>query len=143
MSKPLIGITLDWEDSKTYSLHQPWYALRDNYVSAVMDSGGTPILLPYDSNSIERYVEMIDGLIITGGDYDIETSAYVEQGSEGLRVTKGNRYLFERALLDKFLKTAKPILGICAGMQLMAVASGGSLVRDILTEFPNALDHEQ
>lgn len=143
MRKPVIGITPDWEETKTYSIHQPWYALRDNYVSAVANYGGTPILLPYDNQSIDSYIEMIDGLIITGGDYDIKTSAYGEKGNDGLRITKQNRYLFERSLLDKFLSTEKPILGICAGMQLLAVAHGGTLVRDILTEYPDAIDHEQ
>ena len=143
MSKPVIGITLDWEEAKTYSIHQPWYALRDNYVSTVTNSGGIPVLLPYDNQNIDSYIEMIDGLIITGGDYDIETSAYGEKGNDGLRITKQNRYLFERSLLEKFLKTGKPMLGICAGMQLLAVTQGGTLIRDILTEFPSAIDHEQ
>ena len=143
MKKPIIGITLDWEEVKTYSIHQPWYALRDNYVSAITKSGGVPILLPYDIGSINHYIDMIDGLVITGGDYDIETSAYGQHGSEGLRITKHNRYIFERSLLDKFLPTKKPFIGICAGEQLLAVATGGTLVRDILTEIPGTIDHEQ
>jgi len=143
MKKPIIGITLDWEEAKTYSIHQPWYALRDNYVSVITQFGGVPILLPYDSSNIDCYVEMLDGLVITGGDYDIETSAYGQHGNEGLRITKQNRYLFERALLDKFLQTKKPMLGICAGEQLLAIATGGTLVRDIPTEIPTAIDHEQ
>jgi putative glutamine amidotransferase len=143
MTKPLIGITLDWEDSKTYSIHQPWYALRDNYVLAVTQCGGTPILLPYDASSIDTYVELLDGLMITGGDYDIAPEVYGQNQTDGLRVTKHQRYLFERGLFETFAKTGKPLIGICAGMQLMNVAMGGSLFQDILTEVPSALDHEQ
>ena len=67
MKKPVIGITLDWEDVKTYSIHQSWYALRDNYVSVISQFGGVPVLIPYDIENIDKYVDMIDALVITGG----------------------------------------------------------------------------
>ena len=64
--KPLIGLTLDLETSKTYSKF-PWYALRENYCSSISHFGGIPIPLVYDNKSINSILDIIDGLVITGG----------------------------------------------------------------------------
>ena len=47
--KPLIGLTLDLENIKSYSKF-PWYAIRQNYCNAISDMGGIPIPLVYDIN---------------------------------------------------------------------------------------------
>ena len=75
---PLIGITLDLEISKTYSKF-PWYALRENYCSSISNHGGIPIPLAYDNNSINSILDIIDGLIITGGAFDIDPKYYSEK----------------------------------------------------------------
>ncbi len=49
----------------------PYYALRDNYITATEKYGGIPILLPYVNSEIDNYLQFIDGLIITGGNFDI------------------------------------------------------------------------
>ena len=53
--KPLIGLTLDLENNKSYSKF-PWYAIRKNYCSAISNMGGIPIPLVYDINSINTMV---------------------------------------------------------------------------------------
>ena len=71
MKKPVIGITLDSEPPGGYS-KLPWYALRENYVGAVRRAGGLPILLPHEPEEAEAYLERIDGLVVTGGAFDID-----------------------------------------------------------------------
>ena len=56
MSHPIIGITLDQENKKSYSVY-PWYAARKNYASSVSDLGGTPIFLPHEINRILDFWE--------------------------------------------------------------------------------------
>lgn len=143
-SKPIIGITLDWEDTKTYSKYSPWYALRENYITAIIKSGGTPLLIPYDLSSIMTYVKIIDGLVIPGGDYDLSPKDYNEDKRDVTRIQKENRVIFETSLLQAAMDKKIPILGICAGHQLIAVKIGqGTLIQDIATDFSTEIEHEQ
>ena len=141
--KPIIGITLDWEDTPTYSSMHPWYALRCNYASVISKFNGVAITLPYDLNAIDNYIAMIDGLMITGGDYDLDPSVYGETAQTQTREIKNNRTDFEMALIKAALAKNMPILAICAGEQLLAAINGGKLLQDIATFYPNALEHEQ
>ncbi len=141
--KPVIGITVDWEDKPTYSSMHSWYALRCNYTSVLTDFAAIPILIPYDFTSIERYIEMIDALIIPGGDYDLDPSVYGEEKLAVTREIKNNRANFEMKLIAAALTKNMPILAICAGEQLLAVMHGGTLLQDIKTAYPGALEHEQ
>ena len=144
MKKPVIGITLDWEDSLTYSDSHPWYALRANYASSVSKFNGVPITLPYDHQAIDQYIDMIDGLIVTGGDYDLSPEVYGEEiRTEETRNTRSNRTDFEISLIKAALSKNIPILGICAGEQLLTAIYGGTLLQDIKAAYPNALEHEQ
>ncbi len=141
--KPIIGITLDWEDTPTYSSMHPWYALRCNYASVVSKSNGVPITLPYDLSAVDSYIEIIDGLMVTGGDYDLDPSVYGETAEDETREIKNNRTDFEMALIKAALARNMPILAICAGEQLLTAMHGGKLLQDIATFYPNALNHEQ
>jgi putative glutamine amidotransferase len=143
MKKPIIGITLDWEDSHTYSKTNPWYALRTNYASVISDHNGIAITLPYDLEAVDQYIDMIDGLMLTGGDYDLDPSVYGEEAHEKLGTLRNNRTEFEMALVKAALAKNKPILAICAGEQLMAAMYGGTLIQDIGSLYPDALEHEQ
>lgn len=142
-NKPIIGITLDWEDVGGYSSSYSWYALRCNYAEVVSEYGGIPIILPYDFQAIEKYADLIDGLLIPGGDYDLDPKLYGEEKAPETRAIRNNRSDFEAALVKLILAKDKPILGICAGEQLLAAIHGGKLLQDIKTAYPDALTHEQ
>ena len=72
MNKPLIGITLDSEQPGGYSKFA-WYAVRENYCDSVADAGGLPVPLPHQPEIANSYLDMIDGLVITGGAFDVES----------------------------------------------------------------------
>ena len=78
MKSPIIGITLDNEDSPSYSKY-PWYAARKNYSDSVAQAGGTPVFLPHNTKMIDDFLNLIDGLIITGGDFDVDPRTGGEQ----------------------------------------------------------------
>jgi len=92
--KPLIGLTLDLENNKSYSKF-PWYAIRQNYCSAISNMGGIPIPLVYDINSINTMIEKLDGFIITGGAFDINPSYFSEKTKFKNVVTKEDRTEYE------------------------------------------------
>ena len=71
MKKPIIGITLDNEKKKTYSKF-PWYALRENYLTSLTKFKAIPFPLLHEKQYIDDFCLLIDGLIITGGDFVID-----------------------------------------------------------------------
>jgi putative glutamine amidotransferase len=140
-SPPLIGITLDSEEPGGYS-RMPWYALRANYAEIVARAGGLPVLLPHEAQLVPAFLERIDGLIVTGGAFDIDPALFGAEARAGL-VLKRGRTQFEMAMVKGALSRDLPILGICGGQQLLNVALGGTLIQHIPDEVSGALAHEQ
>lgn len=140
--KPIIGLTLDLQNQKTYSAY-PWYALRQNYAAVVAQFGGTPFPLSYEIDLIDQYLNVLQGLIITGGSFDIDPRFYGEEINQENVLLNQPRTAFEKLLLEKALEKDLPILGICGGQQLLNVVLGGTLIQDINQEVPQALNHHQ
>lgn len=142
MTKPVIGITLDSEEPGQYS-NLPWYALRQNYADAVVEAGGVPLALPHEPDQANDYLDVIDGLVITGGAFDVDPSIFGAGERHPTVVTKDRRTAFELATTRGALERDMPLLGICGGQQLLHVALGGTLIQHIPDEVPEALAHEQ
>jgi len=141
---PLIGITLDSEDASVSGYSKfPWYALRENYASVVVKAGGIPVILPHEPSLIDEYLSLIDGLIITGGNFDLDPAMYGENQSHKSVKLKPKRTDFEMSITKIALEHDIPLLGICGGQQLLNVALGGTLIQHIPDEINNALEHEQ
>ncbi len=140
--RPLIGITLDSEQPGGYSAY-PWYALRANYAAALAGAGGLPIALPHDPGLAEAYLDRIDALVVTGGAFDVDPALYGAGDRHATVTLKEGRTAAELALVRGALARDLPVLGICGGQQLLAVALGGALVQHIPDSIPEALEHEQ
>jgi putative glutamine amidotransferase len=142
MAAPVIGLTLDHEPEGGYSKF-PWYAIRENYCAAVRHAGGLPILLPHHPEAAETYLDMIDGLVITGGGFDVDPALFGAASRHPTVETKDRRTAFEMAATRAALGRDLPLLGICGGQQLLNVALGGTLIQHIPDEVPGALPHRQ
>ena len=140
--RPVIGITLDSEEPGGYS-KMPWYAIRKNYCEAVTEAGGVPVLLPHEVEMVPAYLDMIQGLVISGGAFDLDPVLFGAQDRHASVTLKPGRSAFELALVRGALDRDMPILGICGGLQVLAVVLGGSLIQHIPDEVPGALNHEQ
>lgn len=142
--QPIIGITIDSQSGAAdqYSRY-PWYAIGAHSSNAVLRAGGVPILLPYAIDEIEIYCNLCDGIIISGGDFDISPSMYNEEISSDRVGLNEARTSFEIQLLSQYFSTNKPILGICGGMQLLNVYLGGTLIQHIPDEIQSNVEHEQ
>ena len=141
-NRPVIGITLDSEPPGGYST-LPWYALRENYAAAVTRAGGLPILLPHEADWAAAYLDHIDGLIITGGAFDVDPALFGATSRHPSVVTKDRRTRFELAVTQGALSCDMPVLGICGGQQLLNVVLGGTLYQHIPEEVTEPLAHEQ
>lgn len=139
---PVIGLTLDSEGTGGYSA-LPWYALRQNYCDAVVEAGGLPLLLPHEPEQARHYLGLLDGLVVTGGAFDVDPAIFGANDRHASVTTKDRRTAFELALTRLAVEEDLALLGICGGEQLLNVALGGTLIQHIPDEVPNALAHEQ
>src|SRR5690606_38603742 len=140
--RPRIGLTLDAEPPGGYS-RLPWYAIRANYCAAIARAGGLPIALPHQIELAEDYLELLDGLVITGGAFDLDPALYGASDRHATVQTKEQRTAFEWAITEAALARDLPLLGICGGQQLLNVVLGGDLIQHIPDAVPGCLAHEQ
>ncbi|MCP9861433.1 gamma-glutamyl-gamma-aminobutyrate hydrolase family protein [Cyanobium sp. Cruz-8H5] len=122
MPKPVIGLTTDYLDGR------PSYWMNFAYVDAVVAAGGLPLLLPFrlDTADVARLVDLLDGIIFTGGN-DLDPASWGEGVHPKAVPVDPARERFERALMTEVERRRKPTLGICLGSQLMNVHRGGSM----------------
>jgi putative glutamine amidotransferase len=140
--RPRIGVSLDSEGPGGYS-KLPWYALRQNYADAVVSAGGLPLPLPHEPEAAEAYLDILDGVVVTGGNFDVDPALFGAESKHATVKTKDRRTAFELALVKGALARDLPVLGICGGQQLLNVILGGTLIQHIPDEVADPLAHEQ
>ncbi len=145
--RPVIGITPDFgaTSARPGRPSLPQYELKQAYSDAVLAAGGLPIMLPYSDYDAapQEAIELCDGLVVTGGAFDIPPELYGAKAGSRLGPLKPGRTAYEQRVLRAALAAGVPVLGVCGGMQLLAVELGGTLYQDIGHEVPGAFDHEQ
>jgi putative glutamine amidotransferase len=142
MSRPLIGICAaverahwgPWTD-------EPAVLVPVSYSNSIQAAGGIPVVLPPDPVSADSPDELLDRIdaLIVGGGADIDAASH---GAEPHAETKGTnpaRDEFELALASRALEREMPLLGVCRGMQIMNVATGGTIDQHL----PERLGHER
>ena len=146
-SPPLILISPS-TDSKGAEFGDLSMSLSENYSRAIMAVGGVPLVLPGTASRdmVAECVRRCDGVMLTGGD-DISPRLYTSHLPPALRKTTlpndPERDLRELLLIDEVFRQRKPLLAICRGHQLLNVALGGTLVVDIRSQLPGALNHRR
>lgn len=132
MKKPIIGLTPLIDQDKN------WVWMLPAYLDVIKQVGGIPMILPCieEPPDVQQLANCIDGLLIPGGQ-DVQPSLYGEQPLEQTDKPCTERDSFELLLLKEFLKTDKPIFGICRGSQIINVSLGGRLYQDLPTQKPS------
>jgi len=124
---PIIGILAGRSPVERYSLHE-------GYVTAVVAVGGFPIILPVGHETeIERLSTQVlacEALIVSGGG-DVDPALSQIPNPMDARHIDRARDDAEIAAIHTALDSGRPVLGICRGIQVLAVAFGGSLVGDL------------
>ena len=126
MRRPRIGVTLDLDEERGV------YLLPRAYAEAVLAAGGLPIPLPQGDAAVAgAYLALCQGLVVTGGAFDIAPERYGEARRGCCGPEKPSRTAFEWALCEAALAGRIPLLGVCGGMQLVNVVRGGTLFQDL------------
>ena len=120
-----LAITLRIENyDKEIPFNKRYYL--DSYFKDIFDKLDV-MLIPIVSNNNLRYISQIcDGLIVTGSFNDVHPKYYNEEAINE-KAYKYDEFGLIKETIDLFVKQNKPILGICAGLQEINVAFGGSL----------------
>lgn len=130
---PLIGIT-------TYGRNESSFSLPDAYIDTVRDAGGIPVLLPPGESNLTVLIESLDGLIFAGGG-DINPALYNGNAHPSNYLVDSERDAFELNLARLALDSNMPVLGICRGLQILIVVSGGTLIPHIPDEYGTLVKH--
>lgn len=139
MLAPIIGITISIDHGERWRAGYDYLYVKRAYSQAVARAGGQPLLLSPEVAPAAA-AAICDGLVISGGD-DIPPELYGETARAARRAESRERIGWERQLLDHFAEAARPLLGVCYGMQLINIHFGGTLTQDIQAADPAALDH--
>ncbi|MEV7328637.1 gamma-glutamyl-gamma-aminobutyrate hydrolase family protein [Micromonospora sp. NPDC093244] len=136
-TRPLIGISAyvepaDWAVWRGV----PAVLVPEAYVRAVTAAGGRAVVLPPDDEDAD-VLAVLDGLLLAGG-ADVGPGRY-GQPPHPRTEDRPDRDAGELALLAAALAVGLPVLGVCRGMQLLAVAYGGSLHQHL----PDVVGHEE
>jgi putative glutamine amidotransferase len=135
-SSPIIGIT-------TYGRNEAGeYHLYAAYIDAVRRAGGVPILLPPGEQNPDRLIQVVDGLLFTGGG-DIDPDHYSGASHPTIYKIDPERDAFELALARRAIRADIAVLGICRGLQVLSVASGGQLLSHVPDAFGTSVLHRE
>ena len=140
MTPSLIGIT-------TYRTKNPAgnpiLALGENYVQAISQAGGIPVMVPLGlpEKQLTSLVARLDGILFSGGG-DLDPDIFGMESNPEVKSVDPDRDRVEIQMVQTAAAEGLPFLGICRGLQVINVALGGTLYTHIPDQDPHALKHD-
>jgi putative glutamine amidotransferase len=143
--RPVIGVTtqtLQSIDGIPAALPSS-VVMNQRYYTAVVDAGGTPVLIPLlDERDVLRAAyELCDGILLPGG-VDMDPASFGQAPHPRLGRVDPARDRVELTLTRWAVEDGKPLLGLCRGLQVLNVALGGTLWQDIEAQCEGAIRHD-
>lgn len=150
--RPRIAVTCGYEETDIRVTQ-----IGLDYTAGVEEAGGLPLVVPVpqrvrqgEAREAATFAEAmaretlgaVDGVLVTGGG-DIDPEYFGESPIPGLGAIEPARDVFECALLRAALRSGVPVLGICRGIQFLAIAAGGGLYQDLAAQKKDVLKHRQ
>jgi len=137
-ARPVIGIAPDVTEPKPGSIRA---VCTLAYAEAIHRAGGWPVVLPPSVEMLPDHLARCDGFVISGGD-DARTEPFGAPTHAKATPVHPVRQAFDTALLDALLaRSGTPTLGVCLGMQMMALVAGGRLDQHLPDTLATAADH--
>jgi len=139
LSRPRIGITMRLE------LETDRFYLSRHYSEAVAAAGGAPVhisLIPR-RDYISAVMNDLDGILLPGSDSDIDPLRYGAEPHPNLGSVHPVKDETDLLVLEEVEQRRLPLFAICFGMQALNVSRGGTLIQDIASQVPLAINHQQ
>ena len=136
LKNPVIGVNMACRDNPERP-GRMWYEIQNLYLDPILAAGGLPLLIPpvEEPAILDRYLERVDGMLFIGGK-DYLPELYGEHPVPETDLTRP-RPMCDPLLMKRTLERRLPLIGICGGCQLLAIAAGGKLIQHL----PNAEKH--
>jgi putative glutamine amidotransferase len=143
MGRPVIGITAYVERASWgHWVDVPGALIPHRYVRHVEDAGALAVVIPpredADEETAREILERLDGIVLAGG-VDVAPELYADERHASVQASRPDRDSTELAFARATARTDLPVLGICRGMQVMAVAAGGRLEQHV----PDRVGHDE
>ena len=138
-NRPRIGITMRIE------LETERFYLARYYSEAVEAAGGLPVHIPLipRTDFIRGVVEGLDGILLPGSDSDVDPLRYGREPHPQIGDVHPIKDETDLLVLAGIEARATPLLAICFGVQILNVFRGGTLIQDVPSQHPNAINHQQ
>lgn len=136
--RPIVGITAYAEQARWGVWDAPAALIPLSYVRAIEAAGGRALLVPPSLEGLEETLDVLDGLLFSGGS-DLDPDTYGAEAHPETNGVRPERDRAELALLEGALARDMPVLAVCRGSQVLNVARGGDLVQHL----PEVIGHEQ
>lgn len=135
---PVIGLTAQYEQL----VNKKMLEINNTYVDAILEGGGIPIVLPIvmDADTIDNYLDLVDGILLTGGG-DISPLSFGEEPIKEIGSICIARDKMELELFRRAYERDIPVLGICRGLQIINIALEGTVYQDIFVQLPYSIAH--
>lgn len=130
MKRPVIGVTCYQEQAKWGAWDAEAAVIPRWYLDTFQGAGARVVLLPQDADPDVSVLDRLDGLVIVGG-ADVDARLYGEAPHATADAPREVRDASDIALYRGARERGMPVLGICRGLQIMAVAHGGALHQDM------------
>ena len=142
-ARPIIGITCYVEEAvRGVWASMPHVLLPYEYVTKIERAGAIAVLIPpradADAQMAAAVLSRLDGVMLAGG-VDVEPRRYAAAAHPSVQEARPDRDALELALAEVTDELDIPVLGVCRGMQVMAVAEGGMLVQHL----PDLVGHDE
>ncbi|SIT66159.1 gamma-glutamyl-gamma-aminobutyrate hydrolase family protein [Edaphobacillus lindanitolerans] len=135
--KPIIGVTAQMQEN----LYD--YQLQPVYISAILQEGGIPIVLPIvPPEEVEEVLDLVDGIVMTGG-WDIDPNYYGEEPLPETGMLNFEMDEFDSTVVKQVIARDMPFFGTCRGMQMLNVVTGGTLYQSVLDQMDHPIKHKQ
>ena len=140
---PLIGLSAQYRHNESRRMPARQWGVLEPYLRAIRAVGGTPVILPpMEEDRLEAALSRLDGVVLTGGG-DLDPALFDEEPIPELGEVCTERDEQELFLARYAAERGLPLLGICRGMQVAAVALGGTLYQDLAREGFRDIKHYQ
>lgn len=118
--------------------------MSQRYIRVLVDAGALPWMIPLmseDAETMRGIYEELDGVFLPGG-ADIDPANYGEERHPRCDTSDPPRDAVELMVVRWAMADRKPVLGVCRGLQIVNLATGGTLYQDIAEQMPGAIKHD-